>query len=394
MELINEYKMRRSHHRTTVYLKFLTMLHVLTSLRGLLKIQSISIDSNIDRLHYKVTVLLLLAFSILVTAGQFFGEPMSCDFPDNPYHSLNTYCYIHSTFVNKQSFTDSTQRRLPTHLRNPGLTEEHQKRYYVYYQWVFIVLFFQAVTFYLPRWFWKSWEGGRIQMLAGGLAAPVLSKDYVRENTKLLVDYFYMQLHSHNSYAFKYFVCEVLYLANCIIQICCMNSFFGEDFRYYGINVVFHQQFGGDAVNPMDRVFPTMTKCIYERYGPSGTLENKDGICVMVQNSVNSKIYVFLWFWFHILAVISAIQIICRIICAFIPSFRLRSFRSSSSLNCASDVETVFRKLRVGDWFLLRMLQRNLNPMAYKELISQIAQHRTYGMTKGLSMSPMPCDSV
>lgn len=109
------------------------MLPVLSSLRGLLKIQSISIDSNIDRLHYKVTVIVLLAFSILVTAGQFFGEPMNCDFPDYSYHSLNTYCYIHSTFLNKQSLTDAGTGRLQTHLRNPGTAEEDQKIYYGYY---------------------------------------------------------------------------------------------------------------------------------------------------------------------------------------------------------------------------------------------------------------------
>ncbi|AIK25637.1 Vinx1 [Hyposoter didymator ichnovirus] len=353
------------------------MMAVLSSLSGLLKIQRISIDNNIDRLHYKVTVLVLLAFSILVTSGQFFGDPINCNFLDDRYHSyeyLNTYCYIHSTFVNKQSFTDSTFGRMEMHLRNPGLSEEHQKRYYVYYQWVFIVLFLQAVTFYLPRLIWKSWEGGRIQMLADGLTDSLQSKDCMRENMKALVNYFSMQLHSHNSYAYKYFVCELMYFTNSIMQIHCMNCFFGEDFRYYGINVLFYQQLGRDAVNPMERVFPTMTKCTYEKYGPSGSVENKDGICVMVQNSVNSKVYVFLWFWFHILALIGAIHIMCHIVCALIPSFRLRSFRSSCSLNCADDVEAVFRKLWIGDWFLLRLLQRNINSLSYQELISQIAQ--------------------
>lgn len=371
------------------------MLHVLSFLRGLLKIQSISIDSNIDRLHYKVTVIVLLTFSLLVTSGQFFGEPMNCDFPDYPHHSLNTYCYIRATFLNKQSLTDASNGRLQTHLRKPGLTPEDQKTYYGYYQWVFIVLFLQAVSYYIPRFIWKSWEGGRIQMLASGLSEPVLSEDCIRENTKPLVDYFSMQLHSHNTYALKFFVCELLYLANTVIQILCMNSFFGEDFTYYGINVVFHQQLGGNMDNPMEKVFPTMTKCIYKKYGPSGTLQSRDGICILVQNSVNSKIYVFLWFWFHILALISAIQIMYRIVLALVPSLRLRIFRSSSSLNRARDVNTVFRKLWIGDWFLLHMLQRNMNSLAYKELISQMAQPKVHFDTKDVFIgSDMSHDSV
>lgn len=350
------------------------MLNVLSSLRGLLRIQSISIDSNIDQLHYKVTVIILLAFSILITGGQFFGQPMDCDFPDYPYHSLNTYCYIHSTFLSKQSFADVGNGKIPTHLRNPGLTEEDQKNYYGYYQWVFIVLFLQAVSHYIPRFIWKTWEGGRIKMLVSGLTDPVLSKDCIRENTKPLVDYFSMHIHSHDPYAVKYFLCGGLYLLITLLQIFCMNSFFGEDFIYYGINVVFHQQLGGNMINPMERVFPTMTKCIYERFGPSGTMETRDGICIMPQNTVNSKIYVFLWFWFYILAFIGAIQTLCFLVYAAFPSLRLRSFRSSSPLNTPKEVEVVFRKLGLGDWFLLGMLQRNMNPLAYKELISQMAQ--------------------
>lgn len=34
-----------------------------------------------------------------------------------------------------------------------------------YYQWVFLVLLLQAFFFYLPRYIWKVWEGGRIRMI-------------------------------------------------------------------------------------------------------------------------------------------------------------------------------------------------------------------------------------
>ena len=48
----------------------------------------------------------------------------------------------------------------------PPYTEE--KKYHKYYQWVCFTLFFQAALFYLPRFFWKIWEAGRIQMLVQG----------------------------------------------------------------------------------------------------------------------------------------------------------------------------------------------------------------------------------
>jgi hypothetical protein len=38
-------------------------------------------------------------------------------------------------------------------------------KYHKYYQWVCFVLFLQAALFYIPRYLWKSSEGGKIRML-------------------------------------------------------------------------------------------------------------------------------------------------------------------------------------------------------------------------------------
>lgn len=35
----------------------------------------------------------------------------------------------------------------------------------IYYQWVCIAFCIQAIFFYLPRYLWKTWEGGRLAFL-------------------------------------------------------------------------------------------------------------------------------------------------------------------------------------------------------------------------------------
>ncbi|BAF45621.1 e1.1 [Tranosema rostrale ichnovirus] len=356
------------------------MLHVLSSLQGLLKVQTTFIDSKIFRLHYKLTVIILLAFSLLITSGQFFGDPIDCDFPDWTGSSPNAYCYSHSTFLVERSLSSKPGTRWPY----PGVsehTEEDKLKYYSYYQWVFIALFIQAISFYIPHYIWKSWEGGRMKMLTVALDSPVLSEKSIDENMEPLVEYFCTQLHSQNSYVYKYYTCELLSFINIVGQIYFMNAFIGEDFQYYGIYlIIFQQHLNGRMTNPMEKVFPTMTKCSYEKFGPSGTVEKRDGLCVLTQNTVNAKIYVFLWFWFHILAIISALMIIWRIMTLIFPSIRFYSFRSSCSMNRDKDIDAVFHKLRIGDWFMLRMLQRNLNLLAYKQLIFRIAQRFNSGV--------------
>ena len=54
----------------------------------------------------------------------------------------------------------------------------------------------------------------------------------------------------------------------------------------------------------MAKVFPKLTKCTFHKYGPSGTIEIKDGLCVLPLNILNEKIYILLWFWLvvHVLS--------------------------------------------------------------------------------------------
>ena len=52
-----------------------------------------------------------------------------------------------------------------------------------------------------------------------------------------------------------------------------------------------------------------VTKCTFHKFGPSGTVQKFDGLCVLPLNIINEKIYVFLWFWFVILAITTGIQV-------------------------------------------------------------------------------------
>ena len=40
-----------------------------------------------------------------------------------------------------------------------------------------------------------------------------------------------------------------------------------------------------------------VAKCVFRKYGISGTVETHDALCVLPLNILNEKIYIFLWFW-------------------------------------------------------------------------------------------------
>lgn len=130
-----------------------------------------------------------------------------------------------------------------------------------------------------------------------------------------------------------------------------MNKFFDGDFLKFGLQVLeFMQEDQEDRIDPMIYIFPRMTKCTFFKYGVSGEVkegkggsfcwsgdvlitfndlqvERHDAICILPLNVVNEKVYIFLWFWFILLAILSAITIFYRVIIIFSPRMRVYLLR-------------------------------------------------------------------
>lgn len=122
------------------------MLDIFRGLKSLVKISHIQIDSPVFRLHYSITVMMLIAFSLIVTTRQYVGNPIDCvHTKDIPEDVLNTYCWIHSTYALKSMFLKKTGKEVPY----PGVGNSEGKhddrKIYRYYQWVCFCLFFQVM---------------------------------------------------------------------------------------------------------------------------------------------------------------------------------------------------------------------------------------------------------
>ena len=351
------------------------MFDVFGSVKGLLKIDSVCIDNNIFRLHYKATVIILVAFSLLVTSRQYIGDPIDCIVDDVPLNIMDTYCWIYSTFT----IPNRIGGRVGKDVVQPGVAShvdgEDEVKYHKYYQWVCFVLFFQAMFFYLPRYMWKTWEGGRIKMLVLDLNCPIISEDCKADRKKLLIDYFATNLHTQNFYAIRFFLCEFLNFVNVIAQIFFMDYFLEGEFSTYGSDVLrFTEMEPEEREDPMARVFPKVTKCTFHKYGPSGSIQKLDGLCVLPLNIVNEKIYVFLWFWFLFVAILSGLNLVYRTAVVVMPKFRLLLLRARSRLAPQDEVETITKKCQIGDWFVLYQLGKNIDPLIFKELVSDLAK--------------------
>lgn len=87
---------KRGFNSLLIYssISHIIMLDVFRSLKTLLKTSRVQIDNNIFRLHYSITVILLLAFCVIITTKQYVGDPIDCVRSEAiPQSVINTYCW-------------------------------------------------------------------------------------------------------------------------------------------------------------------------------------------------------------------------------------------------------------------------------------------------------------
>ncbi|KFM76202.1 Innexin inx2, partial [Stegodyphus mimosarum] len=341
--------------------------------KKVLKVPTVIIDDPIFRLHYKFTGLALLFASILVSGYQFFGKPILCIQRDDvPENLLNTYCWIEGTFTLPKALS----KKVGQEVVYPGVDKykigdevvEH-----AYYQWVCFVLFLQALMFTVPHFIWRTLESGRMKALIQKLSNPVLPDEEKTLCYTGLATYFRARRDEHQYYAMKFFLCEILNFINVVGQIYFINKFLGGEFLKYGADVVkYVNEEQEDRVDPMIRVFPRITKCTFHRYGSSGDVQKHDALCLLPLNIVNEKIFVVMWFWFVILAILGGCLLIYRLIIMLSAQARFILLTFVASLTSREDIKSLIPTFKYGDWFLLYLLADNIDNLHFREFVLQL----------------------
>jgi len=357
------------------------MLDIFSQFSGFLKFDKVCIDNNVFRLHYKATVMVLVCASVLVTSRQYIGDPIDCMADGVPGGIMDTYCWIHGTFSIPERWVGKQGKDIPHPGVAPIAWEGEEPVYHKYYQWVCYVLFLQAGMFYFPRQLWKTSEGGRLRMLVEGMYEPrmVVDKSARSERISTIVKYFRDNRGGHTFYFLRFITCEVLNFVNVIGQMFLMDKFLGYEFSTYGLSVLGYTNMDAkERPDPMAVVFPKVSKCSFHKYGPSGTVERHDGLCVLPLNIINEKIYIFLWFWFILIASITGLFLLYRLAVLMGAGIRTAMIQARSgrvSREKISDIVsepglTYFQQ--VGDFFLLYLIAKNMDEVAMKELIIEL----------------------
>lgn len=179
--------------------------------------------------------------------------------------------------------------------------------------------------------------GGKIKKLVDGLQMITLSK-YMHKNDDMHINSNYT-VPSHTTidgriktikteflhhikvnrfWANRLIFCEFLNIFNLLLQIYFTQRFLSGQFLTLGIEFL-REDFSG-KMDALDVVFPKVTKCHFYKYGPSGTIQKLDALCIMALNVINEKIFVFLWFWYGLMLFIGILCIAWRMLTLILHS--------------------------------------------------------------------------
>ena len=140
--------------------------------------------------------------------------------------------------------------------------------------------------------------------IISGLNAIVLDRAERNNKARVLAQYLVDNLNTHNIWAIKIFITEIIYFLNVLLNLYFIDVFLGNyyrlvkirvygnvldgEFRKYGLEVVSMMEDNPeDRCDPMARIFPKVTKCTFNKFGPTGTLMRRDALCVLPVNIIN-----------------------------------------------------------------------------------------------------------
>lgn len=334
--------------------------------------QTIKTSGLIFRAHCSFTTAALITCSLLVTATEFVGSPIQCITDHTPVHVINTYCWIQGTFT-----IPTANKGIGSKIPHHGIANDYgeKTKYHNYYQWVCFVVFGQALLCYAPKLIWDHCEGGLLRSILQDLNEVFMDSEEREKKKKKISDYLVQYMTMHRRYAFQYLFCEFLCLVNMTLQLYFMNWFLNGEFISYGWKVlVLSQQDQADRDDPMIYVFPRMTKCVFSKYGPSGSIQNYDSLCILPLNVINEKTYIFIWFWFIVLLDLLFFVVLIRICLLCSTYFRTYLLYSHSNAVPKEVCRIISEKADFGDWWILYLIRNNIGQLCFRDIAFKVAK--------------------
>lgn len=369
------------------------------------------------RLCYYVTAALLFFFTSLLGVKDAFRENIVChgEGDEQKQNAIQQYCWVTGTHMKRYvaSGSGSVWENTPEAVR-----EFFQSRGCVYndttsdwilegnpdqpcegsiihswYQWVPYVLLFQGFLFFLPHLIWSQFEGGKMNTISKEVRIGTSqSENYdkkVENVAKSVSQYINMKGAGHRNYGLGYVFSQAMNFVVVIFCIYFSNAFLDGTFNDLGYKWMeaylrTDEVNGGKAREFLEMIFPRMAGCNFPSYGMSGEINLSNTMCVLAPNALTEKIFVILWFWYGLLALITGLNLLLIISMVF-PSAFIRKWylaravhsKKVRGVSLDNKLDEKLAKMKFGQFLFLYFLGRNVDYVTFKKVLEALAVQKT-----------------
>ncbi|ESN90404.1 hypothetical protein HELRODRAFT_96495 [Helobdella robusta] len=356
-------------------------------------------DDYVDRLSHRVTVIILVGFAFIASTKQFVGVPMSCWCPPEfkPSHRdyTDTICWVSNTYY------------LPVNeiIPRDKFSMQSKKQVICYYQWVPLILIFQAVLSFIPCQLWRflNQRSGvnlctimdaahvcseasylevrekAVRYIVNHMDRYLLSQREFRTGCLVRIKHFVAKVccliggRLYGNYLITAYLCiKMLYIVVAIVQLMLMEVFLGIEYHWYGTYVI-DKLIKGQEWEPSER-FPRVTLCEFDlRY--QSRIINYVVQCALTINLFNEKIFVFVWFWFVFVIIVTSINLLKWLFRSLYwpgqVQYVRQRLRAFDIAHRDSNVLAKFTEnyLRRDGMFILRLISQNMGEVVSGEAL-------------------------
>ena len=348
------------------------------------------LDNWVWKLYSKASVALCMLAAALCICSTYFGNPMDCHKNEDKF--VTQYCWVHGSYkfaLQQQEFAEEVAERIGANCipKDYYDTEADGKPTTAYYQWVIFMLFGHGILFMLPDRIWKFFESGLIDefvpfknqdgVIPSSIRHPdsdpnpsTIDDEDKKEKAQKFKN---LSTSQNNVYLTAFIFCELLNFGAAIVNFVIIDSFLGGKFATYGIDVISYWMDSDNVKeDPMCSTFPTLVSCEYYLGGTNGKLDVRNTICILSQNIINEKIYLFLWFWMMALFGVSTVMLAYRLCTVLVPSFRRYELMYRARKGNSRIIETLGKRISLSQWFILSQIGRNSKSRDFNKFLKHL----------------------
>ncbi|PAA47327.1 hypothetical protein BOX15_Mlig006041g3 [Macrostomum lignano] len=357
----------------------------------------ISDEDAVDRINsYYTPIIIIFISTIIGTKMYLVGDPVQCwippEFKDGWEQFAENYCWVKNTYY------------VPENESIPSDKLDRSREELTYYQWVPFVLALQALLFYLPSAIWKllNWQSGihisdlvstalncleddkqkrqeKVALLTRHIELTIVKQRtqkyglIVRTKRLIFRILFCGYTKTGNYLTMMYLGIKLLFIANVVGQFFLLNSFLGTDYKFYGWEVL------NDLINNRDwhhtGHFPRVTLCDFD-IRVLGNMHPRTLQCVLVVNLFNEKAYIFLWFLFVFVSIITIVDAIAWFLWTLLSKRRYATIKKY--ITPADQQERRMLRdfleehLRADGAFVLRIISKNAGDPVVSDVVKQL----------------------